>query len=151
MNVLGTFLITRGFLSLIGSNKRGVIINVSSGAAVSVVPQMSSYCISKLAMSQLSAFIGAEFPKVVAISASPGTVLTEMTLEPFKRFAKDTPALIGGFSVWLSTKEAEFLNGRYVCANWSVDELIQRKTEIIQGNKLSIGLQNTTLGVDQFT
>jgi hypothetical protein len=31
--------------------------------------------------------------------------------------------LPGGFAVWAATTEAEFLHGRFVWANWDIDEL----------------------------
>lgn len=37
--------------------------------------------------------------------------------------------LAGHFAVWLASHEATFLNGKFVCANWDVDELIARKDE----------------------
>ena len=149
VNVKGTFLMTRGFLQLVGHSKPATVININSGAAVSVQPGTSGYGISKLAMTHMAPFIAAEFPNVSAVAASPGVVMTDMTFDSFKHFAKDTPQLIGGFSVWLATDKARFLSGRYVCANWSVDELVQRKDEIVNEGKLLTGL-NTRLGKDQF-
>lgn len=149
MNVKGTFLVTKHFLQLVGKSKPATVININSGGAVTVTPGMSGYSISKLAMTHMVPFVAAEFPLVTAVAASPGVVMTDMTMDAFKRFAKDTPQLIGGFSVWLATDKAKFLNGRYVCANWSVDELVQRKEEIVKDGKLLTGL-NTRLGKDQF-
>lgn len=37
--------------------------------------------------------------------------------------------LPGHFSVWLASPEAEFLRGKFVCANWDVEELVSRKEE----------------------
>lgn len=36
----------------------------------------------------------------------------------------------GDFSVWLASPEAEFLNGRFVWAQWDVDELISLKEKV---------------------
>ena len=41
------------------------------------------------------------------------------------------------------------MNGRYAAANWSVDELLERKDEIVNEGKLLTGF-STKLGVDQF-
>lgn len=59
----------------------------------------------------------------------------------FRKFALDTPELVGGMAVWLTTSKAYFLNGRFVSVNWSVDELVARKKEIIEGNDLKIVVQ----------
>lgn len=110
---------------------------------------MSSYCLSKLANAQMVQFIAAEYPNVTAVAVAPGTVMTDMTMPAFRRFAKDTPALVGGSVVWLTTEQAKFLNGRYFSVNWSVDELMQRKDEIVKNGELLIGL-TSKLGPDQF-
>lgn len=51
--------------------------------------------------------------------------------------------------VWLSTDAAKFLSGRFVSANWSVDDLVKRKDEIVAGNDLKMIYQGT-FGLDQF-
>jgi hypothetical protein len=54
----------------------------------------------------------------------------------------DDPSLPGNFYVWATTKKAAFLHGRFVWANWDVDELIAMKPKI-EGDKgfLKLGLQ----------
>ena len=39
------------------------------------------------------------------------------------------------FAVWLSSQEASFLNGKFVWANWDVDELKAQAVEI-EGNPI---------------
>ncbi|TVY38702.1 Short chain dehydrogenase, partial [Lachnellula subtilissima] len=140
-NVRGTFLFTQGFLKLLGTEAKGSIVNMTSGLAVMTVPGMSSYSLSKLAILQLQAYIALENPNVTAIALHPGIVKTEMTAGAFQRFALDTPELVGGIGVWLSTEKAAFLNGKYVSSNWSVDDLAARKEEIVSGGKLSLILK----------
>ena len=43
--------------------------------------------------------------------------------------AWDEVQLPGQFAVWLASKEAAFLKGRFVWANWDVQELVERKRE----------------------
>lgn len=38
--------------------------------------------------------------------------------------------LPGDFAVWLASPEANFLNGRFVWAQWDVDELITMKEKL---------------------
>ena len=46
-----------------------------------------------------------------------------------------------GFCVWLAAcKEADFLRGRLVWANWDVDELLARKEEVIEKDLLNVRL-----------
>lgn len=51
--------------------------------------------------------------------------------------------LPGHFLVWLASPEASFLNGKFVWANWDVEELKERAWE----TKLSQNLQLTIAGL----
>ncbi|KKO99570.1 hypothetical protein THAR02_08332 [Trichoderma harzianum] len=136
VNIKGTFLMTQEFLNLVGTTKEATIVNLSSAMAFVPLPGQASYTLSKLAIAQLSAFIALENPNVRAVSVHPGTVMTDLLTPSLQKFAKDAPELVGGLSVWLTTKDAAFLNGRYITANWSVDELVRRQAEIVDGKKL---------------
>ena len=52
----------------------------------------------------------------------------------------DAVELSGDFAVWLASQEAAFLNGRYVWANWDVDELKAKAGEIQAGQQLTAGI-----------
>jgi len=41
--------------------------------------------------------------------------------------------------VWLSLAEAQFLNGRFVWANWDVEELKAKAEEIESTNQMVVG------------
>lgn len=43
---------------------------------------------------------------------------------------KSPVSLPSDFMVWLASPEAKFLNGRYVWANWDVEEILEKKEEI---------------------
>ena len=75
--------------------------------------------------------------------------LANTSVDDFARFALDTPELVGGIGVWLATDAARFLTGRFVSANWSVDDLVAMKEKIVGGNDLKFVYQGT-LGLDQF-
>ena len=49
-------------------------------------------------------------------------------------------SLPASFSVWLASPEARFLKGKFLWANWDVDELKAKAKEIEESNLLSIGL-----------
>ncbi|TVY18084.1 Short chain dehydrogenase [Lachnellula arida] len=148
-NARGTFLFTQGLLKLLGQDGTGSIINMTSGMAVLTVHGMSSYSLSKLAALQLQAYVALENPNMIVIALHPGIVMTEMTAGAFEPFAKCTPELVEGLGVWLSTGKAAFLNGRYVSSNWSVDDLVARKEEIVSEGKLSLVLKGE-FGEEQF-
>lgn len=46
----------------------------------------------------------------------------------------DTPELAAGFVLWLTTQVStvDFLRGKYSSANWDVDQLLERKNEIVE-------------------
>jgi hypothetical protein len=44
------------------------------------------------------------------------------------------------FLVWLASPEAEFLKGKFVWANWDVDDLKERADEIKSSSLLTTGL-----------
>ncbi len=47
-------------------------------------------------------------------------------------------ALCGAFCVWITKQkeELQWLNGRFLSANWDVDELLAKKAEIVEKNLL---------------
>jgi hypothetical protein len=57
-------------------------------------------------------------------------------IDDFSRFALDTPELVGGMGFWLATDAARLLTGRFVSANWSVDDLVAMREKIVGGNDL---------------
>lgn len=49
-------------------------------------------------------------------------------------------SLSAGFNVWVASPEARFLKGKFLWANWDVDELKARAKELEEGTQLSMGL-----------
>ncbi|ETI29036.1 hypothetical protein G647_01489 [Cladophialophora carrionii CBS 160.54] len=139
VNVNGTFLATRAFLKLIGT-KQATILNVSSAAGLWPGPCMSSYSLSKLVVARMAELVALERPNVTAIAFHPGMLMTRLATDDFAPFALDKPTLPGGFAVWLLSPKAKFLNGRYVHANWDVEEMMQREKEIVDKNLLRVKL-----------
>ncbi|KAK9311469.1 hypothetical protein V1522DRAFT_358573 [Lipomyces starkeyi] len=138
VNVKGYMLVAKYFLQVLGTEKKGTVIGLTSGAGLIIMPGISAYSIAKLGNLQLSVYISAENPNVTTVAFHPGIVMTDMVTESFKPFAKDTAALAGGVVVWLATDAASFMNGRYMTTNWSVDELIAKKEEIVSKDLLKI-------------
>jgi NAD(P)-dependent dehydrogenase (short-subunit alcohol dehydrogenase family) len=128
------------------------IVTLTTGAAFDVFPALSAYGISKLAILELMTYVAVENPNVFAVALHPGIIDTEMTIDAFKPFALDTPELVGGIGVWLAGWEAadrSFLNGRYVSANWDVEDLMARREEIEKEGLLKMDLKGE-LGAAQF-
>ena len=61
-----------------------------------------------------------------------------------KAFLVDAEDLCGAFCVWL-TKDGEggkdWLSGRFLVANWDVDELEAKKDEIVERDSLKMALK----------
>lgn len=129
------------FAKLLGEQDKGRIINITSAAGPFFMPGTDSYGLAKLIQVQMQRYISATHSNVFAASLQPGAILTAITKPPFVRFSKDTPALAGGAAVWLSSPESDFMNGRYLDANWDVMDLVQRQDEIVKKGLLQMELK----------
>ncbi|KAL8740796.1 MAG: hypothetical protein Q9184_008454 [Pyrenodesmia sp. 2 TL-2023] len=93
-----------------------------------------------MAQLKLMEFLAAENPDVFVASVHPGVVVTPMTQalmdhgdgtkEAAGRFHVDDVKLPAHFLLWMTSPEARFLRGRFVWANWDVDQLKARAKEI---------------------
>lgn len=66
--------------------------------------------------------------------------------EEARKYARDAgyvddESLPSHFFVWLSTPDAQFLNGRFVFANWDLEQLVARKEEILGSDLLTSVVQ----------
>ncbi|KAJ5650257.1 NAD(P)-binding protein [Penicillium longicatenatum] len=140
INVRGTYHVTAAFLRLTTQTPqvKPTVVNLISSIALTP-PTLSSYFISKLGVAKFTEFVTAENPHVTAYSLSPGIVLTSMTLESFKPFARDSAELTGAVTVYLATKRPTYLNGRHLSVNWDLEELETRQSEFASSDKLQIG------------
>lgn len=141
-NVKGPLHLAQAFLRYVAPVERQpVIVNVTSGIAhLPVWPGMSSYAASKIAGVKLFDYLGAENPGVRVVSIQPGTIDTAMARKA-KGPAMDDASLPAGFSVWLASKEAEFLNRKCVWTNWDVEELKAMADKIKGSDLFTLQLQ----------
>ncbi|GLT44509.1 hypothetical protein SLA2020_184000 [Shorea laevis] len=78
-NVKGVANVLRNFIPLMLPNKRGIIVNLSSGWGRSGAALVAPYCASKWAVEGLSRSVAKELPDGMAVIAlSPGVINTEM-------------------------------------------------------------------------
>ncbi|KAI1746755.1 hypothetical protein F4782DRAFT_553028 [Xylaria castorea] len=141
VNVKGTYLVCAAFLCLAAEKPvtKSTIINVVSN--ISLKPaSLSSYFSSKAALMKFTEVLQVENPGAAAYTVNPGLVQTDATLEAFTPYAKDTAALVGSVTVYLSARQPNHLKGRHLCVNWDVEELEARKEEIEKSNLLTLGL-----------
>ena len=125
------------------------ILDVSSAVTHVFLPRTGAYSASKLAFTRLMAIAQRDSSffspssRLRIHSFHPGNVLTQPVRDAGhdeNTIPWDDLQLPGQFAVWLASKEAEFLKGRFVWANWDVDELMSRREEIVTKDLLKIGV-----------
>ncbi|TGO31666.1 hypothetical protein BHYA_0449g00020 [Botrytis hyacinthi] len=140
VNVKGTYLMTRAFLPLLlrGVARRQLSISTRSG-------RTCAGRTGKLAICRLTELTSVEYggQRVVAIAVHPGAVDTELIKAlptQYHTNLVDAPELAADTIVWLTREKQGWLNGRYISANWDMEEIMSRKDEIVEGNKLRVRL-----------
>ncbi|GAB7327384.1 hypothetical protein MBLNU13_g11253t2 [Cladosporium sp. NU13] len=136
VNVVGLFHLVRGFLALPSTAAGGPksVIHISSVASQMYQPGAVGYCSSKAAANQVITHFAFDNPEgnVKFFNIHPGAVHSQMVVDNglSDLAVWEDEKLPGDFSVWLASPEAEFLNGRFVWAQWDVDELIALKGKV---------------------
>lgn len=157
INIQGNFNVATTFLK--HAVPEPTIIEVNSAAAhITIAPEFASYNMAKMATARFYTSLTFEHPELAVYSIQPGAVNTDMSrnagykekqegedwgweggvADKLGKF--DDAGLPAGFMVWLASPEGRFLKGRYLWANWDVDELKARKEDIEGSNLLEIGL-----------
>ncbi|KAK4187664.1 putative short chain dehydrogenase reductase [Podospora australis] len=134
----------QAFLPLVVANENPVILSTSTCFAhwpATGVP-LGLYSANRAALLKLTDYIQKENPHVRVVSVQPGWVASEAN--GFQKEATDSADLPGQFYLWLASREAEFLKGKFVWANWDAEELLERAEGIGAGKLLTTVLE----GVD---
>lgn len=139
VNIKGTYLATHYFVPLLLKSETKTIINISSGGAHAIFPGASGYQTTKFALCRFTEFIDKEYYEqgLIAISLHPGGVKTElaMNMPPERQdILTDTPELAADTLVWLSHQRRDWLSGRFATVSWDMEELEQKKQDILQRN-----------------
>ena len=155
-NIRGTFNIAKAFLA--DCTEDAVLIDVNSAAAhILLAPGFSAYNVSKIATSRIYSSLVLEHPQLSFFSIQPGTINSNINRtsgykpqqegeefqwgESAKALSQyDDVGLPASFMVWLASGEARFLNGKFLWANWDVDELKEREKELKGSTLLTMGL-----------
>ncbi|CRG84836.1 hypothetical protein PISL3812_02025 [Talaromyces islandicus] len=144
-NVKGSMVPVKAFLPS-ANPSHAAIIGLTTAVAfpATIQPGLSAYTSSKLAVVKLIEHIAAEAPSVFAAALNPGVIHTAMLEKAgggdTGSLPVDSVELPADFMVWLTSSEASFLNGRYVYANWDINELRARAEEIQSGILLTPGI-----------
>ena len=140
VNYKGVYYCIRSVLPEMLSAGKGVIVNVSTGAATSPREGWSHYCSSKAAALMLTKTVHHEYATqgIRAIGLSPGTVRTEMQvsiresgLNPISRMAPSDhspPEKPAKIIAWLCTNDAKEFDGDDVSIK---DHTIQKRARLL--------------------
>ncbi|VDB90322.1 unnamed protein product [Peniophora sp. CBMAI 1063] len=139
-NIFGTYGLVNAALPELVKTTGQIIVTGSSGAFLRF-PLGSDYLVSKHALNRLVELLAVEYPDIKSYIVQPGEIVTEQSLKAeeasgMKFPRQDTAENAGAFYLWLTSRNAEFLSGRYVDATWDVEELLAKKDEIVRDNLL---------------
>jgi len=114
----------------------GHLILLSSIGAQFVMPGASDYQTSKHAINRLCEFVQSDHDQdlIKCFAVHPGGVATELGRnmpDHLHEYLVDEPDLAAGFIVWLCSGRADWARGRYLSANWDVEELSAMKADIL--------------------
>ncbi|KAI8632266.1 NAD(P)-binding protein [Xylariaceae sp. FL1651] len=145
LNLRGTYLCTRALLPLLLKSSTRTIIITSSAGAHMLIKHLLGYQTSKTALCRFAEFLAKEYEEqgLIALSVHPGDVLTDavgQVPEEWIPIFKDKPQLAGDTLVWLAKERREWLNGRFVSVTWDMQELEQRRDEIMSKDLLKFRL-----------
>ncbi|KAF6805344.1 short chain dehydrogenase reductase, partial [Colletotrichum musicola] len=147
VNVHGLLNMTRAFLPMqLSSRADGgacTIINIASSGALSARPGSSSYRSSKLAVLRWTESVHLEYAEqgLLAFCVNPGAIKTKISehapQEVRDRFP-DKADVAGDTIAWLASERRDWLAGRYVSCPWDMEEVMAKKDEIVEGDKLKL-------------
>ncbi|KAM0366779.1 hypothetical protein ACHAPZ_004956 [Fusarium culmorum] len=144
INTVGAFNSIQAFLPLAAPGAK--LFNTSSGIGHwqpnDAVTGDFAYLVAKAAAIKMFDYVAFENPGLHVVSFQPGIIATG--INPDITLGFDTVELPAHFMVWLASKEAEFLKGKFVWANWDAQELMARQDEIKNPMLLKLSLN----GVD---
>jgi NAD(P)-dependent dehydrogenase (short-subunit alcohol dehydrogenase family) len=146
VNVKGTYLMTRTFLSMILESKDKTIIVMSSIGALHTLPGGSGYETTKLAVLKLNNYLMAEYGSqgLLAYGVAPGGIHTDMAVDfpaHLYELLTDTPQMVADTITFLTKERREWLAARYVDSRWDMTQMLERQNEIIEKDLLKVKLQ----------
>ncbi|EXJ89217.1 hypothetical protein A1O3_02283 [Capronia epimyces CBS 606.96] len=145
LNMMGAFNTVQAMLPLLAPKAK--VFNVSSCIAhVLPMPGSWAYAATKAANTKMFDYLQAENPDFHIVNVQPGVVDTDINAgTEAAGVGQDDVELPAHFHVWLASREAEFLKGKFVWVNWDVDELKARADEIKNSLLLRVLLNGVPL------
>lgn len=145
LNVKGPLIVAQTYLRANARHSPDAartVINIPSGAAhLPYAPGACAYATAKLASAKIAEYLHHENPSWNVFNMQPGVVRTNLS-KGMTRPLPDSADLAGGLAVWLATQaRARVFNGRFLWANWDVDELLAIGEEIQKRDLLTLTLK----------
>lgn len=135
VNVRGVYNTVRASLSAL-EKTGGRIVVITSSFAQQRILRASDYCTSKHALNRLVEFIALEYPKLKVFALHPGAHKTQLAVEGGVGFPEDITfdalQLPATTMLYLTSGPLDWLNGKYLSANWDLDEIERDWKEKIQ-------------------
>ncbi|KAK9489190.1 hypothetical protein V1508DRAFT_435988 [Lipomyces doorenjongii] len=141
INILGTATVAQKFLQAKWKFNPAIVLNVSSMAAHMRFPliRWSGYNGSKMGQVRIFENIRFEHPEVRFVNVHPGNIESD----GFTPSGASEPSggmtdgkLVGQLFAWLASGEADFLSGRFVWAEWDIEELKAKEKSILENDLL---------------
>ncbi|KAI7231817.1 hypothetical protein KC330_g6203 [Hortaea werneckii] len=132
-NVIAQWKLVKAFMDLpMPASGTKTVINISTAGVHLALPHQAGYISSKAGFAQLCQHLASEHtPKegFRIFSMHPGAIYTPAVAKNMDRddFPWEDVDLPANFCLWLSSGQADFLHGRFVWAQWDVDELVALK------------------------
>ena len=121
-----------------------IVVNITSLSSHLTQGTPFGFNISELATNRLTEIMAELYADegILFHAVHPGmireTAFPPGIPEDFKEFCQDDQDVCGAFLIWLVKEKREWLNGRYLSANWDVEELQAKKDEIVSDDKLKM-------------
>jgi len=155
INAVGTWNAAHFFVPLLLGSERGAKTFVAVGSIAACLRRgpiaNTGYVVSKMAQVRLVELLGEQYGAqaeggLLALSVHPGAVMTEMarsnTPDEFVPYLVDDVGLCGELCTWLSRHrgELQWLTGRLISANWDMEQMLERKEEIVEKDLLKFSM-----------
>lgn len=152
VNVFGTANVTQKFLQAKSPQKSAIVLNVTSRAAHMRFPLVgwSGYSGSKMGQARIFENIRFEHPEVHFVNVHPGMIDSDGFVRsgaPIPPGGMTSGDLVGKFFAWLATPDADFLSGRFLWAEWDIEELKAKEKSILDNDLLLTTIDGLYKGV----
>lgn len=151
INVLGTANVTQKYLQARTPGQPATVLNVSSMAAHMRFPLVawSGYNGSKMAAARIIESFRFEHPDVKFVNIHPGQIESdgfERSGAPLPPDGMTDGKMAAEFYAWAATSETDGLSGRFLWAEWDIDELKAKKAEILEKDLLLMTVDGFSKG-----